>query len=550
MCDGLRATLARNVGSAGLTRREFLSRSAAAALGGWVLSGCARRTRVVRILWTNDTHGQLLPVYHREPNGPEFLEAYGIPKGSAEAYLASSWDYLELARRYGKVGGYAYLAGLIKRERAAYPGRTLLLDAGDAWYGSAIGLLTDGRAIVQVMNAMGYDAMTLHWEFNLGKDTLLARVREASFPVLAQNLVDTEFEDRVLKASMVKELDGIRVAVVGQAYPFSLLTTERRDANPGWRIGYREEALQEEIHRVRKQEGAQLVILLSHMGYPQDRFFAERLEGVDVIVGGHTHDILWRPVKVGRTLIVQAGSHGKLLGRLDVELSGGKVVDYRHALIPVLPGQVEPDPRVAELIERLYEPYRAVLGQVIGESRSLLYRRGLFGGPTDAFLASAYREIVGAELGCVPGWRFGTTILPGPVTVEDVYNAMKPTPSPLYRARLRGRSIRLAIEDNLDNVFHPDPLQRLGGDVLRCAGMRVWFRRGSARGKRVLRAEVNGNLLEEDRVYAVATSGGRTQYLDPKAEATRRPAAEEVIRYVRDRGVIQAKRPETFVEVS
>jgi len=533
-----------------LTRREFLGASLASAVATPWLIGCVRRPEVVRILWTNDTHGQLVPIYHREAYGPEFLQENGISRGSVEAYLTSYEAYPSLARQYGKVGGYAPLAALVRRERAAYPGRTLLLDAGDAWYGSAIALLTQGRAVVEVMNAMGYDAMTLHWEFNLGKEVLLARVREARFAVLAQNLVDTEFEDRPLRASVVKDLEGIRVAVVGQAYPFSLLTTERRDITPGWRMGYREEDLQEEIWRVREEEGAQVVILLSHMGYAQDRVFAERLVGVDVIVGGHTHDILWHPVQVGRTLIVQAGSHGKFLGRLDLQVRGGKVVGYRHALLPVLPQRVEPDPAIDRLIAELYTPYRERLGKVVGEARSLLYRRHLFGGPTDAFLAEAYREIMGTDLGCVPGWRFGTTLLPGAITVEDVYNAMKPTPSPLYRVRLSGRRVRQAIEDNLDNVFNPDPLQRLGGDVLRCAGMRAWFRREGPRGGRVLRMEANGRPLEEDRAYTVATSGGRTQYLDPQAQATGRPAVEELVRYVEERGVIQAERPQTFVEVS
>jgi sulfur-oxidizing protein SoxB len=348
----------------------------------------------------------------------------------------------------------------------------------------------------------------------------------------------------------VRDLDGVRVAVVGQAYPFSLLTTERREINPGWRMGYREDALQEEVRRVRSQEGAEVVILLSHMGYPQDKVFAERLEGVDVIVGGHTHDILWKPVRIGNTLIVQAGSHGKFLGRLDLEVRGGKVVGYRHALLPVVAGLVEPDRRVQELVDKIYQPYRAVLGRVVGETRSLLYRRELFGGPTDGFLTQAYREIVGADFGCVPGWRFGTTVLPGPIRVEDVYNAMKPTPTPLYRVKLRGRTVRQVMEDNLDNVFNEDPLQRLGGDVLRCAGLHAWFRRGAPKGGRIVRMEANGRAVQEDEVYTVATSGGRTQYLDPQAYATQRPAVEELVRYLEQRRVIEAEPPRAFVEVT
>lgn len=534
-----------------ITRRAFLSGTAAATfLAGLGLAGCAQRAPVVRILWTNDAHGHLLPVYYREQYDESFLKEHAIEPGTLNAYLTSSVDFPALARKYGKVGGYAHLATLIEKERSALPDRTILLEVGDAWYGSAIALLTEGKACVQVMNAIGYDAMTLHWEFNLGKDTLLARIKEAKFPVLAQNLVDTDFEDRVLQASMVKDLKGIKVGVVGQAYPFSLLATELRDANPGWRMGYRQEELQKEIDRLKRDEGVQVVVLLSHMGYEQDRVMAERLSGVDVIVGGHTHDILLQPDRVGKTLIVQAGSHGKFLGELDLEIRGGRVEGFQHKLIPVLSERIEPDPRINALITSLYQPHRERLRKVVAESHSVLYRRSLFGGTTDAFLTSAYREIAGAEIGCAPGWRFGTTLLPGPVTVEDIYNGMKPTPSPLYKARISGRQLRLALEDNLDNVFNPDPWQRLGGDVLRCAGVQASLRRTSPRGQRVGRVMVDGAPLQETRRYLVATSGGRTQYLDPTSEATPRPAVEELIRFIQKNPHIAAEPIQTFTEAN
>lgn len=561
-----------------LTRRKFLTRGAAAtALTGFGLGACAPGGAAtppppatatpfivptpslpspveqvsVRILWTGDAHGQLRPVYHREPFEASFLKAYGLEPGSVEAYLTSQVDFAALAGQYGPVGGYAHLATLIAQERAALPERTLLLDSGDAWYGSAIAMLTGGKACVEVMNAIGYDAMTLHWEFNLGQDTMLARVDEAQFPVLAQNLVDTDFEDRVLQPSLLKDLGGVRVAVVGQAYPFSLLTTEDREATPGWRMGFREDKLQEEIDRVRQEEGAELVIVLSHMGYLQDRALAEMLTGIDVIVGGHTHDILWQPDQVGRTLIVQAGSHGKFLGELDLEVRNGKVVAFQHRLLPVLAERIEPDARIEELLTRLYRPYQDELGRVIGETRSVLYRRSLFGGTTDALVTAAYREIMGADLGCAGGWRFGVTLLPGPITVEDVYNAMKPTPSPLYKASLKGELIRRLLEDNLDNVFNPDPLLRLGGDTLRCAGIRAGLRKEAPREERTVDVMVNDEPLDPERVYQVATSGGRTQNLDPESEATSRPAVEELLRFIEANSPISMDQPiRTFTEVS
>ena len=547
---------------AGITRREFLAGGAALLLGGLTLSGCRKRSSTesaksaieqvsVRILWTGDVHGQLRPIYHREIYDASFLKANGIEPGSPEAYLCSNENFLELAKRYGKVGGYAHLATLIKQERAAFPDRTLLLDSGDAWYGSAIALLTEGRACVEVMNAIGYDAMTLHWEFNLGKETLLERVDEAQFAVLAQNLVDTDFEDRVLEPSLVREMGDVRVAVVGQAYPFSLLTTEDPELNPGLRMGYQEDRLQEEIDRVREEEGADVVILLSHMGYAQDRAMAEMLEGVDVIVGGHTHDILWQPERVGDTLLLQGGSHGKFLGKLDLEVRDGKITGFEHQLIPVLAERIEPDPEIDKLIAELYAPFEDELQRVIGETKTVLYRRSLFGGTTDGFITEAYRRIVDADVGCASGWRFGATLIPGPVTVEDVYNAMKPTPSPLYKVRLTGGLIRRILEDNLDNVFNPDPLLRLGGDVTRCAGTKAGLRRKAPRGQRIVNMMINGAPVDEGRKYRVATSGGRTQFLDPDREATPRPAVEELVRYIEEQSpVIEAKPVQVYQDVS
>lgn len=501
----------------------------------------------LRILWTGDSHGQLRPLYHREIYDAEFLETYQIEPGSLEAYCCSHVDFLDLARQYGKIGGFAHLATLIDQERAAFPERTLLLDSGDSWHGSAIAHLTEGRANVEVMNALGYDAMTLHWEFNYGEDVLLDRIGEAQFPVLAQNLIDTDFGDRVLLPSTVKEVDGLRIGIVGQAYPFSLLTTEDRDANPNWRMGYHDVELQEEIDRVRTEEEADLVVLLSHMGYPQDRAFAERLTGVDVIVGAHTHDILWKPEQIGQTLLLQGGSHGKFLGELDLTIENGQIAGFQHRLIPVLADRIDPDPAIATLIEQIYAPFEADLQRVIGESGSVLYRRSLTGGTTDAFLARTYRQVMDADLGCAQGWRFGSTILPGEIRVEDVYNAMKPTPSPIYRVQLRGRTIRTLLEDNLDNVFNPDPLQRLGGDMNRCDGMKGDLRTGAPRGQRTTNLALNGLALDDDAVYRIANSGGRVYTLDPEAEITDRPAVDILIETIETQSEpIQAEPVEVF----
>ncbi|MEM7532403.1 MAG: 5'-nucleotidase C-terminal domain-containing protein [Chloroflexota bacterium] len=508
----------------------------------------------VRLLWTGDSHGQLRPVYLRETYDASFLVQNDIEPNSPEAYCCTHEEFIAQAERYGPVGGYAHLATLIQQERKRYADRTLLLDSGDTWYGSAMAYLTDGQANVEVMNAIGYDAMTLHWEFNLGQETLLQRIDEAKFPILIQNLVDDDFEDRVMQPSLVRTMgEGntqVTVAVVGEAYPFSMLTTEKRDVNPGWRMGYRDVELQEEIDRVRTEEGADVVVVLSHMGYLQDRAMAARLTGVDVIVGGHTHDILWQPEQVGQTLVLQAGSHGKFLGKLDLVVEDGAVVDFDHQLMPVLANQIDPDPDIAQLIDTLYAPYDADLQQVIGSTDSVLYRRSLTGGSTDAFMAQAYREIADADLGCTPGWRFGVTLLPGEVRVEDVYNAMKPTPTPIYTSSFKGRTILDTLEDNLDNVFNADPLQRLGGDMNRCHGAKGELAPNALRGDRVHTLAFGGVPIDVDTVYRVANSGGRANYLDPDSTASDAPAFEELIRYIEQAdGPIQAEPVDVFTFV-
>lgn len=542
-----------------LSRREFLKLAGAATIGSAALGYCSPSIAAVspdtgpfassvenvslRLLWTGDTHGQLRPIYHREPHGQEFLDKYGIEPGSVEAYLCSNVDYEELAVQYGKVGGYENLATLIKKERASAPENTILLDSGDAWYGSAIALFTEMRAPVDVMNAMGYDALTLHWEFNMGKDVFFDRVDESEFAVLAQNLIDMDFGDRLLEPSIIKDIEGLKVAIVAEAYPFSLLTTEDRDINPGMRMGYQDIELQEEIDRVRNEEGADIVVLLSHMGYQQDLVMATRLSGVDVIVGAHTHDILWHAEVVESTIVVQAGSHGKFLGELDLEFKDGKIVGFTHQLLPVLADDIESDPEIAALIASHYEPYDQMLSREIGISNSTLYRSALHGGTTDAFIGRVYLELMETDLSCTPGWRFGATLIPGIITVEDVYNVMKPTSSPIYAANITGERIKLSIEDNFDNVFDSDPLARLGGDTLRCTGIKTEYIRDNPRMERLVDAKINGEPLDVERLYSVATSGGRTQYLDPESSYTDKPAVEELIQFIETNSPITVDQP-------
>lgn len=497
----------------------------------------------VRILWTGDIHGQLKPVYYREYFGEEILKRYGFAQDSLEAYLSSSVNFLELTKQYGKVGGMGQLATVIEQERARYPENTLLLDSGDTWHGSAVTTFTQGKAFVDVMNMIGYDAFTFHWELDYGQETFLKRVDEAQFAVIAQNLVDTDFEDRVLEASIIKEYDGLRVGIVGEANPFSLDSGEGLNSTEGLRLGYRETALQEEINRLRNEEGVGLVVLLSHMGYPQDRVMAEFLTGVDVIIGGHTHDILWEPEFIGKTLLAHAGSMGKFLGELDLEVKNGEVVGYNYRLIPILSERIEARADIQGLVDALYQPYDAQLNRVIGENRSTLYRADFYGGTTDAYLGKAYREINSSEVSFTPGWRYGITLIPGEVTVEDIYNVFKPMETPLYKVRMNGAQIKVTLENSMESALAADPIKRTAGDLVRCTGVESDFYPNGAYPKRLIDPLVNGEALVSEQMYTVATSGGRSQNMDPAFESSEGSSNDELIKYIEQNSPIISDDP-------
>lgn len=534
------------------TRRKFLAAvtsSAGAYLGGrppWV---SASESRTVRVLFTGDSHGHMKPLYHREPEGINFIRRSGIEPGSEMAYLTSNTEFVKQAKKFGKAGGIAHVAALIRKERSRAPERTLVLEAGDAWYGSAIAMFTEGGAPLDAMNSIGYDAMTLHWEFNLGRKTLMKRIKEAKFPVLAQNLVDNDFEDPVLEPFVIKKAGNLRIGVLAQAYPFSTLTTEDPVSTRGWRMGYRFRSLLKHARTLRKKKKVDLVILLSHMGLPQDIAFAKNYPDFDVIIGGHSHDNLVHPIRVGRTVIVHAGSHNKFVGDLTLVVGQKGLERASYRALPVLAERIEADPEVSTIVKKHYMPYERSLNEIVGSTETLLYRRGTWKSTTDQFIADAYRKIVGTDMAHCPGWRFGSSILPGEIRREDVYDAMKGTPSNLFVPEIRGKRIVSLFEDILDNVLNPDPLLRLGGDLFRFSGMRVRFRRKGTKGSRVIAVEKDGKPLVPGRFYSIATSGGRIQRIPVRTGDTGRIAAEELIGFLKENSPIRVGLADNVEEV-
>jgi sulfur-oxidizing protein SoxB len=486
-----------------LDRRQFLQVAAATAAitgvsGGLFPSALARQSITqkdlldfesvgqVTLLNFTDCHAQLVPLYFREPStnigvgdvyglpphitGKELLKKFGLKGGSPEAYAFSSHDFVNLAKDYGRIGGIDRMATLVKAIRAERPNNTLLLDGGDTWQGSYTSLKTSGEDMVDVMNALGVEAMTAHWEFTYGADRVKELIEKIKFPFLAGNVRDTEWEEEVFKSTTNFERGGVKIAVIGQAFPYTPVANPRYKI-PQWSFGIREKLVRKRVQAAR-HGGAELVVLLSHNGFDVDRKLASRVDGIDVILTGHTHDAIPAAIKVNNTLLVASGSHGKFLARLDLDIKGKRVVDYRFKLIPVLSDTIIPDPEMAALIKKIRAPHEKDIRRVLGRTNGLLFRRGSFNGTFDDLICNALMEERDAEISLSPGFRWGGSLIPGQdITVEDVFNQTAITYPNAYRSEFTGQFLREILEDVADNLFNTDPYYQQGGDMVRVGGM-------------------------------------------------------------------------------
>ena len=475
----------------------------------------------VTLLHFADIHAQIVPLYFREPSvnvgvgaargqpphltGAAFLREFGLAGGSAAAHALTSENYAALARSYGKVGGVDRLATLIGAIRAERPGKTLLLDGGDTWQGSYTALATYGADMVEVMNALGVEAMTAHWEFTYGTERVEELIGELGFPFLAGNVRDTEWDEEVFDATATFERGGVKIAVIGQAFPYTPVANPRY-LIPSWSFGIRENLVRKRVERVRA-EGAELVVLLSHNGFDTDRKLASRVAGIDVLLSAHTHDAVPVALEIDGTLMLSSGSHGKFLSRLDLEVTNGRVAGYRFRLIPVLSDAIAPDPAMAALVGKIRAPFEAELGRVLGRTEGLLYRRGNFNGTFDDLICRALIEERDAEIALSPGFRWGATLLPGQdITVEDVYNQTAITYPNAYRTEFTGAFLKEILEDVADNLFNPDPYYQQGGDMVRVGGMAYAIDIAKPIGRRISEMTLirSGQPIEADRSYVVS----------------------------------------------
>lgn len=519
------------------TRRDFFTLAAATATlmgGANGLARAAAKQQItqddllkfdpvgqVTLLHITDIHAQLVPVYFREPSvnlgvgeaaglpphitGKDFLKEFSIAATSPEGYALTSNDFTALAKNYGKVGGLDRLATLIKTIRARRPNNTLFLDGGDTWQGSYTSLQENGADMVRAMNAMGTDAMTAHWEFTYGTDRVNELIEMLEFPFLAGNVRDTEWEEPVFDGVAYFERGGVKVGVVGQAFPYTPVANPRYKI-PTWSFGIQEKRVQELVNEARAK-GAELVVLLSHNGFDVDRKMASRVSGIDVILTGHTHDALPVVLEQNGTLLVASGSHGKFLSRLDIEVKGGRMTNYNYRLIPVLTDAIEPDKEIAAIVKGIRAPHEAELSRVLGRTESLLYRRGNFNGTFDDLICQSLMEQRDAQIALSPGFRWGASLLPGQdITVEDVYNMTAITYPAAYRNEFTGEYLKVILEDVADNLFNPDPYYQQGGDMVRVGGMSYAINPTNAMGSRIsdMKLIATGEAIDPAKTYTVA----------------------------------------------
>jgi S-sulfosulfanyl-L-cysteine sulfohydrolase len=517
------------------TRREFLQIAAAAAAivpGGWSRAFAQQRLAQadllafvplgnVTLVHLTDIHAQLRPLLFREPSinlgvgeskgqpphvtGRAFLDLYKIAPGSPAAYALTPEDFSALAKSYGRMGGLDRVATVVKAIRAERGDRVVFLDGGDTWQNSYTSLVTKGQDMVEAMKLLKPDAMVGHWEFTLGAERVKEIAEDLGFSFLGQNVRDNEWNEQAFEPMAMLERGGVKIAVIGQAFPYTPIANPRW-MMPTWSFGIREEEVQANVDKARK-DGAGLVVLLSHNGFDVDRKLANRVRGIDVILTAHTHDALPEVVKIGKTLLVASGSHGKFVSRLDLDVRGGEVKGYRYKLIPIFSDAIAPDVEMAAKIKEIRAPHEAMLREEVGRTETLLYRRGNFNGTLDDVICDALLSERDAEIALSPGFRWGGSLLPGQaITREDVYNATAMTYPAAYRMSMTGARLKEILEDVADNLFNPDPYYQQGGDMVRVGGLAYTIDVGKPMDSRIsdLRFLRTGQPLEAAKEYTVA----------------------------------------------
>ncbi len=562
-----------------INRRDFLQIAAALGLigaGSTLLAGSHKRideinatdimdfqpVGKVSLLHICDLHAHLKPLYWREPStlisapnltgtpgflcGSSFAEFYNIKPGTLDGYFDTYLNFEELAKKFGKMGGIAHIKSVIdeiRRDRGR--DNVLLLDSGDTWQGTAVALKTKGEAIVKAQNYLGVDVMVGHWEFTYGKERVKELIDMLDADFISQNIIDNDpfsddFEELVFKPYTIKEVGGAKIGIIGQSFPFTSTANPKRFTE-GWSFGLRLDTLQEYVDELRKDKGVDCVVLLSHDGFSVDQEVARKTDGIDFILSGHTHDPGPKPITIDGTVIVIAGSHGKYVGRLDLDIRNKRVANYNYKLIPVASNLIEADKKGLELVDALYAPYDMELNRVLGKTEGLLYKRDTFYSTFDALIGEAIHDETDNEITFTPGYRWGTTLLPGDdILLDNVYEMTAITYPEVYTFDLRGEKIMKLLEDIADNVFNANPLYQQGGDMSRLTGVTYDIKIGAQSGKRISNLKVNGKPIDPSRNYVVSSWGGNLQNAGENLRKNKiRPVYDITADYIKKKGRVK-----------
>ena len=512
------------------------------------------------ILHICDLHAHIKPLYWREPStlisaknlvgtpgficGDSFMEHYGIKAGSLDQYFDTHNDFSELAKKFGKMGGIAHMKPIIdhvKKERGEK--NVILLDSGDTWQGTAVALKTDGEAIVNAQNYLGVDVMVGHWEFTYGKERVMELIEKLDGKFISQNVLDNDpfsdtFEESVFEPYTIQEIGGAKIGIIGQSFPFTSTANPKRFTE-NWSFALRHESLQEHVDHLRKKEKVDCIVVLSHDGFSVDQELAKKVKGVDFILSGHTHDPSPEPIIVNDTVIIISGSHGKYIGRLDLDIKDKKVAGYNFKLIPVASNLIPADKAGDELIAKEYKPYDKELNEVLGTTKGLLYKRDTFYSTFDSLIGQALQDHAKSDIVFTPGYRWGTTVLPGGDILKDnVYEMTAITYPEVYTFDLKGQVIANLMEDIADNVFNANPLLQQGGDMSRLTGASYSIKIDAPSGKRISDFKIGGKPIDVKKTYRVSSWGGNLQSAGENMDKETPAVYEVVSDYIRKKKVI------------
>jgi len=556
-----------------LSRRDFFQIAAALGIGipaaASAASGPKRTDEVslkdiygfnakgnVTLLHICDMHAHIKPLYWREPStlisapnltgtpgflcGESFLNYYGMKGKSLDAYFDTYMNFDSMAHKFGKMGGISHMKTLInhiKKERGS--DNVLLLDSGDTWQGTAVALKTRGEAIVDAQNYLGVDVMVGHWEFTYGKERVRELIEMLKGKFISQNIIGDDsfaddYEELIFEPYTVMERGGAKIGIIGQSFPFTS-TANPKEFTQGWSFGLRLDTLQQYVDKLRKEEKVDCVVLLSHDGFSVDQEVARQVKGIDFILSGHTHDPSPRPTVINGTVIIIAGSHGKYVGRLDIDIKNHKVKGYEYKLIPVASNLIPADPEGEALIEKWYKPYDKELSEVLGVTKNTLFKRDTFHSTFDELINDAIIDAMDSDISFTPGYRWGTTVLGGDgITMDNVYEMTGITYPNVYTFELGGKQIRTLLEDIADNVFNSNPLYQQGGDMSRLGNVTYDIKVGGATGKRISNLMVGGKALDDNRTYKVSSWGGNLQNAGRNLrEQLTRPVYDVTAEYIR-----------------